>query len=70
MRRNVTILGFILLFLIGLLYAALNNSEEGNEFKEEKEEVILQVDTLQRINDSISIRQIRQMDSLYKAGKL
>ena len=55
------------MFVLGLVYVAITTSEETDEPK--KEEFGVEQDSLD-FNDSISIRQVRQMDSLHAAGKL
>jgi len=60
---------FVLWFVIGVVYVSASSKEEKvsdpdfNEFQIEE-------DTVLDLNDSISIGQIRQMDSLHAAGKL
>lgn len=55
------------MFVLGLVYVATTTSEETDEPKTEEFEI--EQDSLD-FNDSISIRQVRQMDSLHAAGKL
>jgi hypothetical protein len=69
MKKITLIMIFVLWFVIGVVYVSVSSSEEKvtdpdfNEFQIEE-------DTVLDLNDSISIRQIRQMDSLHAAGKL
>ena len=65
MKRTNLIILVVLMFVIGLIYVSMTSSEE----KTEAQETSLEKDTLD-FNDSISIRQIRQMDSLHAEGKL
>ena len=65
MKRTNLIILVVLMFVIGLIYVSMTSSEE----KTEAQETSLEEDTLD-FNDSISIRQIRQMDSLHAEGKL
>jgi len=69
MKKITLIMIFVLWFVIGIVYVSISSSEEKvtdpdfNEFQIEE-------DTVLDLNDSISIRQVRQMDSLHAAGKL
>lgn len=66
MKKKISlILFFVLWFLLGLLYVSKTRAEE----KEEKEEFVTPEDALD-FNDSISIDQVRRLDSLHAAGKL
>ena len=67
MKRTNLIILVVLMFVLGLVYVATTTSEETDEPKTEEFEV--EQDPLD-FNDSISIRQVRQMDSLHAAGKL
>ena len=67
MKRTNLIILVVLMFVLGLVYVAITTSEETDEPKTEEFEV--EQDSLD-FNDSISIRQVRQMDSLHAAGKL
>jgi len=67
MKRTNLIILVVLMFVLGLVYVATTTSEETDEQKTEEFEV--EQDSLD-FNDSISIRQVRQMDSLHAAGKL
>ena len=67
MKRTNLIILVVLMFVLGLAYVATTTSEETDEQKTEEFEV--EQDSLD-LNDSISIRQVRQMDSLHAAGKL
>ena len=67
MKRTNLIILVVLMFVLGLVYVATTTSEETDEPKTEEFEV--EQDSLD-LNDSISIRQVRQMDSLHAAGKL
>ena len=67
MKRTNLIILVVLMFVLGLVYVATTTSEETDEPKTEEFEV--EQDSLD-FNDSISIRQVRQMDSLHAAGKL
>ena len=67
MKRTNLIILVVLMFVLGLVYVAITTSEETDEPK--KEEFGVEQDSLD-FNDSISIRQVRQMDSLHAAGKL
>ena len=67
MKRTNLIILVVLMFVLGLVYVATTTSEETDEPKTEEFEV--ERDSLD-FNDSISIRQVRQMDSLHAAGKL
>ncbi len=55
------------MFVLGLVYVATRTSEETDEQKTEEFET--GQDSLD-LNDSISIMQVRQMDSLHALGKL
>jgi hypothetical protein len=72
MKKITLIVVFVLCFILGILYVSLVDKGEKEEQKitGEQEKEIFEFDTLQTINDSITIRQIRQMDSLHAAGKL
>jgi hypothetical protein len=69
MKKITLIMIFVLWFVIGVVYVSASSKEEKvtdpdfNEFQIEE-------DTVLDLNDSISIRQVRQMDSLHAAGKL
>jgi preprotein translocase subunit SecG len=69
MKKITLIMIFVFWFVIGIVYVSISSSEEKvtdpdfNEFQIEE-------DTVLDLNDSISIRQVRQMDSLHAAGKL
>ena len=67
MKRTNLIILVVLLIVLGLYYVAITTSEETDEPK--TEEIQPEQDTLD-LNDSISIRQVRQLDSLHAAGKL
>ena len=67
MKRTNLIILVVLMFVLGLVYVATTTSEETDEPKTEEFEI--EQDSLD-LNDSISIRQVRQMDSLHAAGKL
>ena len=67
MKRTNLIILVVLMFVLGLVYVATTTSEETDEPKTEEFEI--EPDSLD-FNDSISIRQVRQMDSLHAAGKL
>ena len=67
MKRTNLIILVVLLIVLGLYYVAITTSEETDEPK--TEEAQPEQDTLD-LNDSISIRQVRQLDSLHAAGKL
>lgn len=67
MKRTNLIILVVLMFVLGLVYVATTTSEETDEPK--KEEFGVEQDSLD-FNDSISIRQVRQLDSLHAAGKL
>ena len=67
MKRTNLIILVVLMFVLGLVYVATTTSEETDEPKTEEFEI--EQDSLD-FNDSISIRQVRQMDSLHAAGKL
>ena len=67
MKRTNLIILVVLMFVLGLVYVATTTSEETDEQKTEEFEI--EQDSLD-FNDSISIRQVRQMDSLHAAGKL
>jgi len=53
--------------VLGVLYVRAQDGEIQNSRTEELE---IKEDTVLDLNDSISIRQVRQMDSLHAAGKL
>jgi len=55
------------MFVLGLVYVAITTPEETDEQK--TEEILIEQDSLD-LNDSISIMQVRQMDSLHALGKL
>ncbi len=55
------------MFVLGLVYVATTTSEETDEPKTEG--IQPEQDSL-NLNDSISIQQVRQLDSLHAAGKL
>ena len=69
MKKITLIMIFVLWFVIGVVYVSASSKEEKvtdpdfNEFQIEEDAVL-------DLNDSISIRQVRQMDSLHAAGKL
>ena len=69
MKKITLIMIFVLWFVIGVVYVSASSKEEKvtdpdfNEFQ-------IKEDTVLDLNDSISIGQIRQMDSLHAAGKL
>ena len=67
MKRTNLIILVVLLIVLGLFFSAITTSEETDEPK--TEEIQPEQDTLD-LNDSISIRQVRQLDSLHAAGKL
>ena len=67
MKRTNLIILVVLLIVLGLFFPAITTSEETDEPK--TEEIQPEQDTLD-LNDSISIRQVRQLDSLHAAGKL
>ena len=67
MKRTNLIILVVLMFVLGLYSVAITTSEETDEPK--TEEVQPEQDSLD-LNDSISIRQVRQLDSLHAAGKL
>ena len=67
MKRTNLIILVVLMFVLGLVYVATTTSEETDEPKTEEFEI--EQDSLD-FNDSISIRQVRQLDSLHAAGKL
>ena len=67
MKRTNLIILVVLLIVLGLFFSAIPTSEETGEPK--TEEVQPEQDSLD-LNDSISIRQVRQLDSLHAAGKL
>jgi hypothetical protein len=67
MKRTNLIILVVLLIVLGLFFSAITTSEETDEPK--TEEIQPEQDTLD-LNDSISIRQVRQLDSLHSAGKL
>lgn len=67
MKRTNLIILVVLMFVLGLVYVATTTSEETDEQK--TEEIQIEQDSLD-LNDSISIMQVRQMDSLHALGKL
>ena len=67
MKRTNLIILVVLMFVLGLAYVATTNSEETDEQKTEEFEI--EQDSLD-LNDSISIMQVKQMDSLHAEGKL
>jgi preprotein translocase subunit SecG len=67
MKRTNLIILVVLMFVLGLVYVATTTSEETEEQK--TEEIQIEQDSLD-LNDSISIMQVRQMDSLHALGKL
>ena len=67
MKRTNLIILVVLMFVLGLVYVATTTSEETDEQK--TEEIQIEQDSLD-LNDSISIMQVRQMDSLHAEGKL
>ena len=67
MKRTNLIILVVLLIVLGLFFPSITTSEETDEPK--TEEIQPEQDTLD-LNDSISIRQVRQLDSLHAAGKL
>lgn len=67
MKRTNLIILVVLLIVLGLVYVAITTSEETDEQK--TEEIQIEQDSLD-LNDSISIMQVRQMDSLHALGKL
>lgn len=67
MKRTNLIILVVLMFVLGLVYVAITPSEETDEQK--TEEIQIEQDSLD-LNDSISIMQVRQMDSLHALGKL
>ena len=67
MKRTNLIILVVLMFVLGLVHVATTTSEETDEPKTEEFEI--EQDSLD-LNDSISIRQVRQLDSLHAAGKL
>ena len=67
MKRTNLIILVVLLIVLGLFFSAITTSEETDEPK--TEEIQPEQDSL-NLNDSISIQQVRQLDSLHAAGKL
>ena len=67
MKRTNLITLVVLLIVLGLFFSAITTSEETDEPK--TEEIQPEQDSL-NLNDSISIQQVRQLDSLHAAGKL
>ena len=67
MKRTNLIILVILMFVLGLVYVATTTTEETDEQKTEEFEI--EQDSLD-LNDSISIMQVKQMDSLHAEGKL
>lgn len=67
MKRTNLIILVVLMFVLGLVYVAITTPEETDEQK--TEEILIEQDSLD-LNDSISIMQVRQMDSLHALGKL
>jgi uncharacterized alpha/beta hydrolase family protein len=67
MKRTNLIILVVLLIVLGLFFSAVTTSEETDEPK--TEEAQPERDSL-NLNDSISIQQVRQLDSLHAAGKL
>ena len=67
MKRTNLIILVILMFVLGLIYVATTTTEETDE--QRTEEILIEQDSLD-LNDSISIMQVRQMDSLHALGKL
>ena len=67
MKRTNLIILVVLLIVLGLFFSAITTSEETDEPK--TEEAQPEQDSL-NLNDSISIQQVRQLDSLHAAGKL
>ena len=67
MKRTNLIILVVLMFVLGLVYVATTTTEETDEQK--TEEILIEQDSLD-LNDSISIMQVRQMDSLHALGKL
>ena len=67
MKRTNLIILVVLMFVLGLVYVATTTTEETDEQK--TEEIQIEQDSLD-LNDSISIMQVKQMDSLHAEGKL
>ena len=67
MKRTNLIILVVLMFVLGLVYVATTTTEETDEQKTEEFEI--EQDSLD-LNDSISIMQVKQMDSLHAEGKL
>ena len=67
MKRTNLIILVVLMFVLGLIYVATTTTEETDEQKTEEFEI--EQDSLD-LNDSISIMQVKQMDSLHAEGKL
>ena len=67
MKRTNLIILVVLMFVLGLIYVAITTTEETDE--QRTEEFKIEKDTLD-FNDSISIEQIKRLDSLHAAGKL
>jgi uncharacterized alpha/beta hydrolase family protein len=67
MKRTNLIILVVLLIVLGLFFSTITTSEETDEPK--TEEAQPEQDSL-NLNDSISIQQVRQLDSLHAAGKL
>ena len=67
MKRTNLIILVVLMFVLGLVYVAITTPEETDEQKTEEFEI--EQDSLD-LNDSISIMQVKQMDSLHAEGKL
>jgi len=70
MKKPTLILFFVLWFIIGILYVSLVNSDNKEEFDDPDKIEKVEFDSAEALNDSITIRQVRQMDSLHAAGKL
>ena len=67
MKKKTLITIFVFCLVLGVLYVRAQDGEIQNSRTEELE---IKEDTVLDLNDSISIRQVRQMDSLHAAGKL
>lgn len=67
-KTRLFILVFSLWFILGVLYVSWSKGEEENVTDPKGTEFNLDPDPMD-LNDSISIRQIKQMDSLHAAGK-
>ena len=67
MKRTNLIILVVLLIVLGLFFSTITTSEETDEPKTEG--IQPEQDSL-NLNDSISIQQVRQLDSLHAAGKL